>query len=195
MPVQSKMASKAAAPNSNPNPSPLELAITYYYANRETPVTRLYPAKDGVPRKVVRPGISLRRVATMHQVPFSALQRAVAAGGEIKTRSEAHAGDMIFTIAEEAALEEWCLHMSFWGYPVRIDMLRGMAAAVLEDRERRNIEDASDFFQRIQTPDEDHPFERRDSNGNHHGPDLSVIGKNWHKRFLQWHPKLKSIYS
>ena len=54
MPVQSKMASKAAAPNSNPNPSPLELAITYYYANRETPVTRLYPAKDGVPRKVVR---------------------------------------------------------------------------------------------------------------------------------------------
>ena len=141
------MVTKAAAPNSNPNPSPLELAITYHYANRETQVIRLYPAKEGVPRKVEQQGISLQSVATMHQIPFSARQRAVAAGGETKSCSEAHASDMIFTIPEEAALEEWCLHMSFWGYPVRIDILRGKAAAVLEDRERRNIEDASDLFQ------------------------------------------------
>jgi len=114
MPVQSQIAIKASVPNSNHNPSPLELAITYYYANRETPVTRLYPAKDRAPGKVVQLGISFRRVATMHQIPFSALQRAIAAGGEIKTRSEAHASHMILIIAEEAALEEWCLHMSFW---------------------------------------------------------------------------------
>jgi len=195
MPVQSKIATKALAHNSNVGPSPLKLAITYYYANRETPVIRLYSAKDGVPGKVARPGISIQRVATMHQIPSLALQRAIAVGGEIKTRSEAHASDMIFTIPEEAALEEWCLHMSFWGYPVRIDILRGMAAAVFEDRERRNMEDASDFFPRIQSPNKDHPFERRDFKGNYHGPDLSVIGKNWHKRFLQRHQKLKSIYS
>jgi len=178
MPVQSKIATKALEHNSNLGPSPLELAITYYYANRETPVIRLYSAKDVVPRKVARPGISIRCVATMDQILFSALQRAIAMGGEIKTRSESHAGDMILTIPEEAALEEWCLHMSFWGYPVRIDILWGMAAAVFEDRERRNIEDASDFFQRIQSPDKDHPFERRDFKGNYHGLDLSVIGKN-----------------
>jgi len=71
----------------------------------------------------------------MHKIPFSALPRAIAAGGEIKTRSEAYADDMIFTIPEKAALEEWCLHMSFWGYPVRIDIIRGMAAGVFEDRE------------------------------------------------------------
>ena len=123
----------------------------------------------------------MRPVATMHQITFSALQRAIATGGEIKTHSEDHAGNMIFTIAEEAALEEWCLHRSFWGYQVRIDILQGMAAAVLEDREQLNIEDASDFFQRIQSLDEDYPFQRRDSKGNYHGPELKAIGKNWHK--------------
>src|SRR5205807_4491418 len=83
MPIQSKISTGTPASNSNPGPSPLELAVTYYYANRETPVTRLYPAKDGVSRKIVQRGISLRRVAAMHQIPFSALQRAVATGGEI----------------------------------------------------------------------------------------------------------------
>ena len=59
MPVESKMATKAAENNLNPDPSPLKLALTYYYANRETPVTRFYPAKDRVPQKLVRSGISL----------------------------------------------------------------------------------------------------------------------------------------
>ncbi|KAG0636380.1 hypothetical protein HOY80DRAFT_1054689 [Tuber brumale] len=116
MPVQKKIATEALAPNLNSGPSALQLAITFYYANRETPVTRLYSAKDGI--------------------PLSALQRAVAAGGEIKTHSEANVGDMILTISEEAALEESCQHMSFWGYPLRLDILQGMAAAVLEDHER-----------------------------------------------------------
>ena len=39
-----------------------------------------------------------------------------------------------------------------WGSPVRLDILRCMAAAILEDRERRNIESASDFFKRIMEP-------------------------------------------
>ena len=43
----------------------------------------------------------------MHRIPFSQLQRAIAAGGELQTRSEAHEAEMVLTSAEEAALEEW----------------------------------------------------------------------------------------
>ena len=59
----------------------------------------------------------------------------------------------MLTIAEEAALEEWCLVMYRWGYPVWLDFLRCMAAAVLEDRKQRNLESAPDFFKRIMKPD------------------------------------------
>ena len=47
----------------------------------------------------------------MHKISFSQLQRAIAAGEELQTRSEAHEADMVLTIAEEAALEEWCVIM------------------------------------------------------------------------------------
>ena len=45
-----------------------------------------------------------------------------------KSRSQAHEVEMTLTIAEESALEECCLHMHHWGYPIRIDILRRMAA-------------------------------------------------------------------
>ena len=89
----------------------------------------------------------------MHEIPFSQLQRAIAVGGELQTRSEAHEADMVLTIAEEAALEEWCLAMYRWESPVRLDILRCMAAAILEDHERRNLDRAPDFFNRIMDPD------------------------------------------
>ena len=60
----------------------------------------------------------------MHKIPFSQLQRAIAAGGELQTRSEAHEAEMRLTIAEEAALEEWCLAMYRWGSPVRCHACR-----------------------------------------------------------------------
>ena len=53
---------------------------------------------------------------------------------------------MVLRVAEEAVLDEWCLVMYRWGFPVRIDILRCMATAILEDRERRNIESTPDFF-------------------------------------------------
>ena len=63
-------------------------------------------------RKVIDYGYSIRRVAKMHEIAYSLLQRAIATGpgGKIKTRSEAHEKDMALTIAEEAALEEWCCY-------------------------------------------------------------------------------------
>jgi hypothetical protein len=68
-------------------------------------------------------GYSIRRVANMHEIVYSFLQRAIAAGGETKARSEAHENDMTLTITEEEALEEWCLHMHRWGYPTWLDLL------------------------------------------------------------------------
>jgi hypothetical protein len=88
----------------------------------------------------------------MHEIAFSLLQRAIAASEEFKSRSEAHENDMTLTITEEEALEEWCLHMHRWGYPTRLDLLRSMACAIVEDRERRNLECASDFFHRMLDP-------------------------------------------
>ena len=130
-----------------PTDTAIQLAIDFYYANRNTTTTVLYPRKNRSPSRIKKTGISIRRVAEMHKIPFSQLQRAIVAGGKLRTRSEAHEAEMVLTIAEEAALEEWCLVMYRWGSPVRLDILRCMAAAILEDRERRNIESASDFFQ------------------------------------------------
>ena len=43
----------------------------------------------------------------MHEIAFSLLQRAIAASGEFKTRSEAHENDMTLTITEEEAVDEY----------------------------------------------------------------------------------------
>ena len=101
---------------------------------------------------------------------------------------------MRLTIAEEAALEEWCLAMYRWGSPVRLDILRCMVAAILEDRERRNIESAPDFFQRIMDPDL-RDCTSLDVEGKIKAPDTSRIGHNWYKRFLTRHPAPKPVNS
>ena len=93
----------------------------------------------------------------MHKISFSQLQRAIATGRQLQTRSEAHEAEMVLTIAEEAALEEWCLVMYRWGSPIRVDMLKCMAAAILEDRERRNIKSAPGFFNQLMDSDPSNP--------------------------------------
>ena len=122
----------------------------------------------------------------MHEIAYSLLQRAITAGGETKTRSEAHENDITLAIGEEEALEEWCLHMHRWGYPTRLNLLRIMACAIVEDRERRNLECAGDFFLRMLDPMA--AVERRNQTRNLIGPDLDLVGKNWYKRFLSRHP-------
>ena len=76
-------------------------------------------------------GDSIWRVAQMHEIAYSLLQRALQAGGETKTRAQAYENDMVSTIAEEKALEQWCLHMHRWGYPTWFDILRSMVEYVL----------------------------------------------------------------
>ena len=97
------------------NASALQLAIDFYYANRDTITIELHPRKNRSPSRIKKTGISIRRVAAMHSISYSQLQRTIAAGGELHTRSEAHEAEMVLTIAEEAALEEWCLVMYRWG--------------------------------------------------------------------------------
>ena len=134
----------------------------------------------------------------MHSISYSQLRRAIAAGGELQTRSEAHEAEMVLTIAEEAALEEWCLVMYRWGSPVWLDILRCMAAAILEDHERRNLESAPDFFNRIMDPDlhaslgSPYNTTSLDAEGKIKAPDISRIGCNWYKRFLPRYPAKRS---
>ena len=100
---------------------------------------------------------------------------------------------MVLTIAEEAALEKWCLVMYRWEYPIRLDMLKCMAAAILDDHERRNIESAPDFFTRIMDPATRTQTLNTEELGA--APDMSRIGCNWYKRFLTRHPALRPAYS
>jgi hypothetical protein len=51
----------------------------------------------------VNHGDSIRRVAQMHEIAYSLLQRAIQAGGEAKARSQAYENGMALTIAEEEA--------------------------------------------------------------------------------------------
>ena len=160
----------------------IQLAIGFYYANLNTITTVLYPRKNCSPSRVKHTVISIWRVTAMHKIPFPQLQRAIAAGGELQTRSEAHEADArgaYITIAE-AASEEWCLLTYRWGSPIRLDILRCMAAAILEDRERRNLESAPDFFNRIMDPNlhASGPCTSLDAGGKIKAPDISRIRCN-----------------
>ena len=87
---------------------------------------------------------------------------------------------MRLTIAEEAALEEWCLVMYRLRSPVRLDILRCMAAAILEDREQRNTESAPDIFKRIMDPNLRGFCTSLDIEGKIKIPNISRIGYHWH---------------
>jgi len=63
-----------------------------------------------------------------------------------------------------------------------------MACAIVEDRQRQNLECASDFC--LRTLDPTTAVERRDRSGNLIGPNLELVGKTWYKRFLSRHPAL-----
>ena len=65
-----------------------------------------------------------------------------------------------------------------WGSPVQLDILRCVAAAILEDHERRNLESAPDFHNRIMGPGLHDPCI---SEGKIRAPAISCIGCNWHK--------------
>ena len=109
MPVSSKISLHPQATTvtaTTDHASTIQLAIDFYHSNRDTVTTVLHPRKNRSPSQTKKIGISIRRVAAMHRVPFSLLQCTIAAGGELKTRSEAHEVEMALTISEEAALEE-----------------------------------------------------------------------------------------
>jgi hypothetical protein len=68
-----------------------------------------------------------------------------------------------------------------------------MACAIVEDRQRRNLECVSDFF--LRTLDHTTALERRGRSGNLIAPNLDLVGKTWYKPFLSRHPALSAMYS
>jgi hypothetical protein len=64
--------------------------------------------------------ISMRRVAEMHGVSHSTLQRALAGKQVIKSQSAIN--QQLLMPEEEKALKIWCLDLAKWGFPVRIDL-------------------------------------------------------------------------
>ena len=76
----------------------------------------------------------------------------------------------------------------------RLHILGYMTAAILEDREWRNLESAPGFFNRIMDPDlhASGPCTSLDAAGKIKAPDISRIGCNWYKRFLPQYPAKRS---
>ena len=79
----------------------VQLAIDFIMRTA-APLSPYYVLARG---RIKKPRISARRVAAMHMISFSQLQRSIVAGGELQTRSEAHRAEMVLTISE-AALED-----------------------------------------------------------------------------------------
>jgi len=134
----------------------------------------------------------MRRVAEMHQISHSILQRALA--GNRVSKSASAADQQLLAPAEEIALKIWCLDMAKWGFPVRLDLLRQMAAAVLIDRKRRNILDASDAFETI-LDEGSISFVEIGADPKTGLIDVTCVGPQWYRRFLLRHPDLKAVQS
>ena len=134
----------------------------------------------------------MRRVAEMHQISHSILQRALA--GNRVSKAASGADQQLLAPAEEIALKVWCLDMAKWGFPVRLDLLRQMAAAVLIDRKRRNILDASDAFDTIMDT-ESISFVEVGADPKTGLIDVTCVGPQWYRRFLLRHPDLKAVQS
>ena len=83
-----------------------------------------------------------------------------------QNRHEAHADQQKLPPSVEQALEDWCKHLDDWGFPPQIDLLRGMANALAQ--------------------------QRAEEEGN---PELGFLRKNWITRILDGHPDLASKFS
>jgi hypothetical protein len=83
--------------------------------------------------------------------------------------AQAHEHAQLLSATEEDALALWCRRLSAGGYPVRHQLIREMAWDILTRR-----------VASVNTPDMQLAS-------------LPLIGKNWVKRFLQRHPKLKTV--
>ena len=59
----------------------------------------IIPRKNRLPSRTKKTRISIQRVVATHEIPFSQLQCAIAAGGELQTRSEAHEAKTVLTIS------------------------------------------------------------------------------------------------
>ena len=68
MPVPSKISLHSQTTRTVENASALQLAIDFYYANRNTITIEPHPRKNRSPSRIKKIGISIRRVAAIHSI-------------------------------------------------------------------------------------------------------------------------------
>ena len=68
----------------------IQLAVEFHHANRNIITIVLCPRRSRSPSRLKKIDISIGWVAEMYKIPFSRFQRAIVAGRELQTRSEAH---------------------------------------------------------------------------------------------------------
>ena len=88
------------------------------------------------------------------------------ASGNRRNRQIAHEKEQKLSPGDEKALEKWCQDLDDWGFPPRMDLLRGFARALAQIRAEEEG-DAS----------------------------IAHLGINWTTRFLSRHPTIAARYS
>jgi len=75
--------------------------------------------------------IPVREIARAHGVVLSTLQGRINRG---LSKLEASQAMQRLTVGEEDALRDWILELASWGWPVRLEQLRGMATELLLEK-------------------------------------------------------------
>jgi hypothetical protein len=75
--------------------------------------------------------LSQQKAAAMYGVTYSTLNRRI--HGTV-SKAEASQARQRLSTGEEEALRDWITQLSSWGWPARIDQLRGMASELLRDK-------------------------------------------------------------
>jgi hypothetical protein len=74
---------------------------------------------------------SVRKIAQAYSIVLSTLQARI--NGRL-SQLEANQAIQPLTIGEEDALEDWMLELASWGWPIRLEQLRGIATELLHDK-------------------------------------------------------------
>jgi len=109
---------------------------------------------------------SITATAIAFDIPKSTL--AYQLSGQRVSRQKAHVDQQLLTEAEERAVVRWIKRLDDWGFPPRLDMVKGMATMLVGKKKEGLI----------------------GMEGGRIG-----LGKNWLSRFLDHHKDIASRYS
>lgn len=76
---------------------------------------------------------NIRRAAERFSVPYSTLHGRLRGSG---TRGQGQVKMQALTPIEEKAIVRWCSQLDEWGHPARLPLVKAMAEAILQRREK-----------------------------------------------------------